>query len=238
MSYELHTPQSVLLALKTGPAQFKDLCHVGQKPRYAKGLWDSLNELKASKLVKKVYIDQMMHWALADWNPTDQEILKSFEGRSVRTIDGCLRWRGAVTPQVGPVAYAGKDYVESVWRVTWRIKRVAPGLQDMVRPTCGEPMCIEFKHLAKTRRGESQAGRAKSPVHRQRVMDAIRAKFGKITMEDARDIRASKEANKVLMERYDISKSTLWSIKAGKRWKEPIVGGMFTGLLADERKAA
>lgn len=238
MTHPLHTTETVLQALQSGPAQFKDLCHAGQKPRYAKGLWDSLIALQAQKLVKRVFIDEVRHWSLADWKPTDQEILKGFEGRSVRTIDGCLRWRGAVTPQVGPVAYAGKDHVESVWRVTWRIKRAAPALHDMVRPTCGDPLCIEFKHLAKTGRGGSQAGRPKSPMHRKRVMDSIRAKFGKITMDDARDIRASKDADKVLMERYGIAKSTLWAIKAGKRWKEPIVGGMFTGLLAEERKAA
>jgi len=239
MSTPAHTPESILAALADGPVQFKDLRHPGQNPQKASGVQPILNALRAQGKVKRLLIECVVYWAMADWKPSNDDLLRWFENGSVRTVDGCLRWKGAVTPGVGPVAYGGKAYVESITRMLWRIKRETPGPDDIIRPTCGDPRCIEYQHLGKTHRGEKLAGRQKSPVHRMRMQEAMRAKeTAKITMEDARAIRASTEPTKVLMERYGLSRSSIIAIRAGKSWKEPTVGGMFTGLLADERKAA
>ncbi len=67
------------------------------------------------------------------------------------------------------------------------------------------------------------------PVRSAKIAVAKRAQTGKITLDDARQIRTSDEPVKVLAERYGLSKDRIYRIRRGLAWRE--YSNPFAGLI-------
>lgn len=233
-----HSPKIIMMKLEAGPLRFEQLLDGPRDTRQNTGLRQVLSTMKADGKIRLLKINRLAHWALADWKPSPEQILQELENRSRRSIDGCLLWSETLDPVKGPTAVITKSHGEPIRRLVWSIKRGPLGYKEVVGMTCPDPRCIEYKHMQLTRRGDKLRGRKKNALARKNIGDANRVRMAKLTLEDARAIRASTESITALAERYGVHRSRISAIRLGNAWKEPTVGGMFTGLLADERKAA
>ncbi len=98
--------------------------------------------------------------------------------------------------------------------------------------TCGNPYCVNPAHqsaLTESQKGKRAAenGAFASPARRHAVAQAAR-KRGKLTPEQAQEIRYSTESGPVLAEKYGINKSRINSIKRGEGWRD--YSNPFAGL--------
>lgn len=137
----------------------------------------------------------------------------------------CLIWTGADNDGGIP-----KIRNTSGRRVMWELKHgdIPPG--KLVSATCGRPGCLE--HLALSSRGQvtarahQQAGtKARKSAANAR---AARERCAKITLEIARDIRASDETGLAIAARLGVSESLVSLVRRGKSWRE---SGPFAGLM-------
>lgn len=108
---------------------------------------------------------------------------------------------------------------------------------------CDERRCVNPAHLvasstAKIAQKAADQGKFSSLARGAKIAAARRTK-AKITIEDARVIRMSDEANPVLAARYGVNKSVIQGVKSGARWRD--YSNPFVGLMAlndgDRRRA-
>lgn len=115
-------------------------------------------------------------------------------------------------------------------RVMWELKHgeIPPGM--LVSTTCGHPACLE--HLALSTKSEIVARSHERPHTKARVTAsnrrAARKARGKITIDIARDIRASSETGLQIAARLGVSDSLVSCVRRGKSWVEP---SPFSGLM-------
>jgi len=244
----IHTPETILARLSHyGPTRHAHL-GTGMTEAERRSITPALETLVAQGKVKRVAINRIHHWALADWRRTDDELLQELANRSRKTVDGCLLWTESVRADCGPMGIVHKAFSEPLWRAIWVMKRGPLGINDVVRTTCGNAACIEYKHMTLAVRGNAIKGVKKAPLHAQRIRVAAQAAHGKITMEQAKEIRAAMELArkdraamkqaKVLAERFGLKPRCVMRIGQGKGWQEVAPAGMFSGLIQQERKAA
>lgn len=93
-----------------------------------------------------------------------------------------------------------------------------------ILPSCGNEFCVNPAHqaaLTESQKGKVAAERgAFSYAVRAAKIAEARRKQMKLTIEQAREIRASEEAEPVLAARYGINKSLVGRIRRGQAWKE------------------
>lgn len=115
-------------------------------------------------------------------------------------------------------------------RVMWELKNgeIPPGM--LVSTTCGHPACLE--HLALSTKSEIVTRSHERPHTKARVTAsnrrAARKSRAKITIDIARDIRASDETGLAIAARLGISNSLVSLVRRGKGWVEP---SPFAGLM-------
>lgn len=226
-----HTRESVLATIEAAPIRFGALA--GSKAYRARvGLRAIVDALTAEGLIRLVYIDRFPHLVLQDWEPTKEQTLSILEGRGKRNADGCLLWTGYTDPLRGPMASIGTPpQPTSVRRTIWGIKRKPLEFNDTVKPDCGNWACVEYTHMVMANRADPAIGRKKTTLHAMRIAQGLRALKGKLTMDIAREIRASPEPAAKLASHYGVSKETINMIRRGETWKE-YQQGLFTGLMA------
>lgn len=231
-----HTPETILARLAVAPARFADLA--GSKAHRSRiGLRVIVDRLVAQGHVRMVYIDRFPHLVLKDWEPTKEQTLSILEGRGKRTADGCLIWTGYTDPSRGPMASLGSPpQPTSVRRTIWGIKRKPLEFNDTVKPSCGNWECVEYRHMVLANRADPAIGRKKTTLHAMRIAQGLRALKGKLTMEIAREIRASSETAAKLATQYGVSKEAINMVRRGETWKE-YQQGLFTGLIEGRRAA-
>lgn len=99
--------------------------------------------------------------------------------------------------------------------------------------TCGNFKCVNPAHAKVLTRQQHMVymgrhvGVGVTRVHK--IAKAKQAAVGKITMAQAREIRASELTCKQLSEIYGLNPSRVSKIKRGEAWAEP--NGFFTGLM-------
>ena len=99
-------------------------------------------------------------------------------------------------------------------------------------PTCDNPYCINPAHQRAVTESEkskraAERGSVSSPVRAKKIAETKRTQ-GKLTVEQAREIRHSDETGPVLSARYGINRSVVNAIKRGDAWKE--YSSPFAGL--------
>ena len=90
--------------------------------------------------------------------------------------------------------------------------------------SCENKKCINPQHmlaLTESQKGKRAAARGafSNPARGKKIADG-RRKTGKLTMEQAMEIRMSEESGPTLAARFGINRSLVGCIKRGERWKD------------------
>ena len=157
--------------------------------------------------------------------------LKHIQDRC-REDGDCWIWRMAITSNGTPTMHVGPKMI-AVRRVVASLK----GLNiegKVVTSTCGDKRCVCPDHaiaVTKKRMADLIVERTGHPyklARRKKISDTARASRGKLTAEQAQEIRESSETLKVVAERMGIAKGTAQRIRAGEAWKN--YSSPFAGL--------
>lgn len=103
---------------------------------------------------------------------------------------------------------------------------------------CKSNDCVNPEHARSANRGNHgqylrSTGLGNSPAKTAAAINSARTHLAKLTMEDARAIRASTESTYALARQFGVAQSCIWSVKAGKSWKEHAPqASVFTALAA------
>lgn len=227
-----YSRDKVLAQIQAGPVRYKDLA-ISAANRDRVGLRKIIDRLTAKGLIRTTYIDRFPYLVAADWTPTQDMLLAILEGRGKPTADGCLLWTGYTDPGRGPMATIGSPaQPTSVRRTIWQIKREPLTFNETIKPSCGKWTCIAYACMEKATRADPAIGRRKTPIHAMNIALGMRKLKSKLTMEIARDIRASAEPADALAIHYGVSQAAINMIRRGVTWKE-YGNGLFTGLMKD-----
>lgn len=157
---------------------------------------------------------------------------------------GCLLWKQHVSKTGAPVATKrsddGRKPAFQIRRVVWEHKNGPIPCGMVVTCSCGKSRCLS--HLELITKAEVIRRQWQRPDLRAKLLAGM-TKAGRarvlMTIEKAREIRASNDTLKVAAEKHGISISLASMIRRNIRWKEE--ANPFAGLFAmndGERKAA
>jgi len=90
----------------------------------------------------------------------------------------------------------------------------------VVRHTCDNPLCVNPDHLILGTQADNVADR--ETRGRRKGINGEKVGTAKLTAEKVLEIRSSKLSYSVLANKYNVDKSTIALIKAGKSWKHLI----------------
>ena len=149
-----------------------------------------------------------------------------------RTVEegDCALWQGYIGNTVPQVSHAGKVVPVRRLMLEMQGRELRPG--EYAVPRCKNPECVHPDHILV--RNPAQHSKAMLAVPRNEQLKAARlAEYkrkhaAKITIEIAREIRASAEAGHVLGARFGIDKSQVARIRKGTSWRE--FSSPFAGL--------
>jgi hypothetical protein len=227
-----HTRESILERLQKGPTQFsewaisKNYKH-GSRTQARK----IIEELIAEGVARYVHVGRFPYYILNTKEALEQAQVMQIEESSKPSPCGCVLWAGFVDPQRGPtIRPAAGGIPQSVRRLVWERYKGSIGPNDIIKPKCGDNACILLEHMVKKKRNTNHIGAKRNPITRQRITEAQR-KRGKLTIDDARQIRLSPEGGPILAKQYGVSVSNISSIRRGKTLREK-AASPFAGLLA------
>lgn len=150
-------------------------------------------------------------------------------------VGECMVWIGYLAPpdkrgyQWRPrltILHHGKRMCFDARRLRWASVHGWPPPGFVVRMTCGNPLCLNPDHMRLGTRAEVARESMRSPLFVIRRTIANRKSRGKITLEDARAIRASSEPGKALAERYGVSHQLICAIRKGLAWPDYALNGL------------
>jgi hypothetical protein len=165
------------------------------------------------------------HWCLI-WS------LDMIRARCTECGD-CWEWERAISNGRYPtLRYKGR--VINARRAVFEMAGGKLQPKSFVVVTCGNARCLNPDHLKQvTQKAHltkvAALGAMGGPVRSAKIAAAKRAQTGKITLDDARQIRASDEPVKTLAERYGLSKDRIYRIRRGLAWRE--YSNPFAGLI-------
>lgn len=150
----------------------------------------------------------------------------------------CLMWTGHVSKDRLPIITENRAKKSARRKLYEAIKGAELPKNKIVRMKCGNHLCMNPDHLqvltiAQARKADGKAGRYSTPIMQITRTRSSRAR-GKLTLEQAREIRASSLSLRKLSEIYGVDKSNIAHIKNGKAWADhenPFIG-MFSQLVA------
>lgn len=172
--------------------------------------------------------------------PTRQWTLADLKAECTEEVGDCWEWQrsmngGRRQPQIN---VGGTP--QSAHRLAYALHKGLSSIDQLpagkcVWRTCGNSLCINPAHLRAGTAAERQAALAKAGVYRQsqlqRMQKQQRARQ-KLTLEDARRIRASTDPVKVTAAREGLSTATVISIRNGHSWREAPASSDPTAALA------
>jgi hypothetical protein len=136
----------------------------------------------------------------------------------------CLIWTGTVSNNGHAIYKPTGGACTLVRRAVYKMNGGYLAPRQPIDCRCGEKLCINPDHLfassiAKIAQKAAALGSFSRPIRCAKIA-ASKQKAGKITMEQAKEIRGSSEVGHVLADRYGIDKSLVNKIKKGTAWKE------------------
>lgn len=148
-------------------------------------------------------------------------------------VGDCWEWQESMMGNRHPnVRHDGKIVLVRRLVVTLTGRTLRPS--EKAIPTCENTRCVNPDHIAvQTHRTvmkrQGELGKLSDPVRVAKIAATKRAKYGKITMDDARAIRASSDTHESAGNRYGIHRSKIAAIRQHKCWRE-LSGNPFAGL--------
>lgn len=149
-------------------------------------------------------------------------------------IGDCWIWKNAVSQEGYPIMRVRPGGCILVRRVAIALSGRTPAARQPVTCTCDDRRCCNPKHLelatiASVAQTAAANGAFSSLARRAKIAAHKRASSGaKLTMDDARAIRASDETGPVLAAQYGVNKSLIGAIRRGTAWQE--YSSPFAGL--------
>lgn len=162
------------------------------------------------------------------------ELILRIQGHVVE--DGeCWNWTGAmqscgVTPTMNY-----KRKVGAVRRFILLERGPAPAGKPIATYTCGNPLCVHPEHTdwskrkAVQQRTTQEQGHQNTAIRNKKIADKARQN-GKLTHEQALDVREAEGNQYEIAARFGISQATVSAIKLGKTWRS-YAGNPFAGLM-------
>ena len=132
-----------------------------------------------------------------------------------RGPDDCWPWTGSCNHARGGHGCFHDEHGQSIAAHRYAFFLTHGYMSQLVRHRCDNPPCCNPAHLLEGTQKENIAdmyarGRAPIGVKHGRV---------RLTEDDVREIRASREKRRVLAARFGIAPQTVWDIRRRKRWK-------------------
>lgn len=149
-------------------------------------------------------------------------------------------WHGLTARGPLPMIKHGNSNVSARRKLYESVNGVALAANQVVRTTCGDKLCMKPAHLAAMTRDEAKKLDGANGAYNTARMQAIRYKTtrarAKLTIEIARDIRASDESSRALAKKYGVDHKQINLIRQGVAWPEVFspFAGLFTGLAAND----
>jgi len=144
----------------------------------------------------------------------------------------CLVWQLGLVNGHPNMRMGNKSVL--VRRYMWQTAHGNIPKGKVLRCTCGEPRCVNVDHIQpmtyqQIAKIEGRAGKMSGHIRSAKIAETKRRTTAKITMEMAREIRASSETGVALAKKYGISQKKISYIRLNKVWRE-YVGNPFAGL--------
>ena len=142
----------------------------------------------------------------------------------------CIEWRGSLCNGHPAVRWDGKT-------VLIRRKLLGAIPQGKIaRATCGNLLCVNKGHIGlstykKVALDCAQRGLMSDPMRSAKIAATKRAKCAKLTMEFAREVRASDESGAAISRRTGVPQAKISAIRLGKVWRD-YGNSILTGLFA------
>lgn len=156
-----------------------------------------------------------------------------------RVITGpnCWSWDGPTDANGRSKFYPAKDIKLFNHRVMWALLNGPIPDGKLICHRCDVPGCLNPKHIycgthADNSRDSVERGRTVWAQYPEMMREAVTrgglkntwtrgagSSTAKLTEDQARAIRASKERTKVLTEQYDLTRSAIQKIRRGATWK-------------------
>jgi hypothetical protein len=131
----------------------------------------------------------------------------------------CLLWTGSLSKSSGHPKYNNK----AVRRLVYALAKGCIPAGHYVTVTCDCPACLNPQHLRLTTKAEITAKAHNCPtVKAKKVISCAKAsrKTAKLTMEKAREIRASIKTCDELALEYGVNRTLISKVRLNKAWRE------------------
>lgn len=152
-------------------------------------------------------------------------------------VGDCWIWQQAVSTNGYPILRRRPGPCLLVRRVVVELAGRPAATRQPVVCSCDEKLCCNPAHLKSSSNSDVGKKAAKkgafSGKARGAKIAASKRAAGKLTMDDARAIRASSETGPILAARYGVNRSLIQSIRTGKAWKD--YSNPFGGLMGGAR---
>ena len=161
--------------------------------------------------------------------PARQWTLEALRTECCEEVGECWEWQRSMSgpqgrqPQIN-VHGKPQNAARLAYALSKGLQSIAelPATQTVWR-SCSNWRCINPEHLRIGSRKQQQKALAKAGVYKQNAAERL-LKRGrnstKLTLQDARRIRASTDPVKVTAEREGVTTSTVISIRRGRTWRE------------------
>lgn len=165
----------------------------------------------------------------------EQDDLQRIRERCIEDGD-CWIWQGMV-----------RSHAPRIWSPELReylpVRAVIVDQQQRRRPgaayfgsSCGNPLCVHPDHIVQRTPSQQQSHKSRMAssgaslaIRTRKTAASMQAKAGKLTMEQAREIRASDATLRVLSQTYGVSIEVARRVRIGRSWKE--AANPFAGLM-------
>lgn len=154
---------------------------------------------------------------------------------STEEVGDCILWTGAIGNAGHPIYKPRGCGCTLVRRAMFELAGGELEPRIPIDTRCGERTCVNPDHLFKATvsgiaKRAARKGAWKSKTRAAKIAAAKRAK-GKLTIEQAREIRMSTESGPKLAAIYGVNKSLITGIRSGRNWKEYSNSNPFAGLM-------
>lgn len=161
--------------------------------------------------------------------PTGQrktsKTMHTMETLFAKTIEvgNCLEWQGYTANGVPMICHAGK--MVSVRKLMLDLQGVEVKKGAQMGCTCLSRNCVEPSHIVQRDKKQHAKHMSLSPNRNEtariaKMTATSRKTRAKITIDQAREARASEEAHHVIAARFGVSRGIVTRIRAGTAWKE------------------
>ena len=131
-------------------------------------------------------------------------------------INGCCKWLRCHTKERPIIDINGKTTLVYRFLMAEKLGRVL-GSDELVCHSCDNGWCVALDHLWLGTHQDNVNDKMNKGRHQNQFSNFVPA--GKITEDEARDIKKDKRPTKEIMKDYPLSRWAINDIKSGRTWR-------------------